>query len=135
MRNITKPHIEDFRLYLINEEKSGATIEKYMRDIQAFSAWLGSRWFDKMDVLTYKTELTKKYAPASVNTVLSSLNSFFTYQEWYELNAKRIATQEREKREANQRAARIRTACHHCRDFDTCSSKYRPDCAKLSHLR
>lgn len=50
-------------------------------------------------------------------------------------NAKRIATQEREKREANQRAARIRTACHHCRDFDTCSSKYRPDCAKLSHLR
>ena len=50
-------------------------------------------------------------------------------------NAKRIATKEREKREANQRAARIRTACHHCRDFDTCSSKYRPDCAKLSHLR
>lgn len=50
-------------------------------------------------------------------------------------NAKRIADQEREKREASQRAARIRTACHHCRDFDTCSSKYRPDCAKLSHLR
>ena len=93
MRNITKQHIEDFRLYLINEEKSGATIEKYMRDIQALSAWLGDRAFDKVDVLTYKAELTKKYAPASVNTVLSSLNSFFTYQEWYELKTKTLKIQ------------------------------------------
>ena len=93
MRNITKQHIEDFHLYLINEEKSGATIEKYMRDIQAFSEWLGSREFDKLNVLAYKTELTKKYAPASVNTVLSSLNSFFTYQEWYELKTKTLKIQ------------------------------------------
>ena len=50
-------------------------------------------------------------------------------------SSKRFIEKEREKREASQRAARIRTACHHCRDFDTCSSKYRPDCAKLSHLR
>ena len=93
MRNITKQRIEDFHLYLINEEKSGATIEKYIRDIQAFSDWLDGRAFDKVDVLTYKAELTKKYAPASVNTVLSSLNSFFTYHEWYELKIKTLKIQ------------------------------------------
>lgn len=93
MRNITKKHIEDFHLYLINEEKSGATIEKYIRDIQSFLNWLDGSEFDKVDVLAYKTELTKKYAPASVNTVLSSLNSFFVYQEWYELKTKTLKIQ------------------------------------------
>lgn len=73
---ISKSIIEKFNCYLIEEEKSSATIEKYMRDVKFFFAWVGSSCLDKITVLRYKEHLTKKYAPASVNSALSSLNSF-----------------------------------------------------------
>ena len=38
MENINKK-IEAFREYLISEEKSENTIEKYMRDVRAFREW------------------------------------------------------------------------------------------------
>ena len=93
MRKITTEIIESYRDYLISEEKSEATMDKYLRDVREFSDWLGDREFDKTAVLTYKTELTERYAPASVNTILSSLNSFFAFNEWYELKVKTLKIQ------------------------------------------
>ena len=69
MRKLTTENIEKYRLNLINDEKSEITIEKYMRDINTFANWLNGKDFDKTDVLIYKSELQKKYAPTSVNTV------------------------------------------------------------------
>lgn len=43
MKSITKKLIEKFRLYLINEEKSEATIEKYIRDIVKFRMWISGK--------------------------------------------------------------------------------------------
>lgn len=51
---ITKVLIEKFKQYLIEEEKSSATLEKYMRDITVFFAWLAGRELNKMTVLHYK---------------------------------------------------------------------------------
>ena len=93
MRRITTKIIESYRDYLISEEKSEATMDKYLRDVREFAEWLGDREFDKTVVLTYKTELTERYAPASVNTILSSLNSFFAFNEWYELKVKTLKIQ------------------------------------------
>jgi site-specific recombinase XerD len=93
MRRITTEIIESYRDYLISEEKSEATMGKYLRDVREFAEWLGDREFDKTAVLTYKTELTERYAPASVNTILSSLNSFFAFNEWYELKVKTLKIQ------------------------------------------
>lgn len=93
MRKITGELISDFKTYLINEEKSIATIEKYLRDITAFMLWLGVRSVEKNVVLEYKTVLIEKYAPASVNSILSSLNSFFNYNEWYDCQVKIIKLQ------------------------------------------
>ena len=90
MKKITKELVKNFRIYLIEEEKAAATIEKYIRDINAFAEWLGENSLDKEAVLTYKETLTKNYAPASVNSVLSSLNSFFTFNEWYNLRVKNL---------------------------------------------
>ena len=81
MRKITTEIIEAYKNYLVIEEKSQSTIDKYLRDVREFAEWLGDREFDKTVVLTYKTELTERYAPASVNTILSSLNSFFAFNE------------------------------------------------------
>lgn len=90
---ITKELIEKFKHYLIEEEKSSATLEKYMRDVTVFFAWLAGSELDKMAVLRYKEHLTVNYAPASVNSVLSSLNSFFDYNEWHGLKVKMLKIQ------------------------------------------
>ena len=93
MRKITEKRIESFRNYLINEEKSNATLEKYIRDTCAFLSWLCGRYVDKQTVLEYKAYLVENYKPASVNSVLSSLNSFFSYNEWYDCKVKSLKIQ------------------------------------------
>ena len=93
MRKIEYQVIESFRMSLINDEKSEATMDKYMRDIREFANWVGDRAFDKNDVLAYKLMLTENYAPSSVNTILSSLNSFFSFTEWYEMKVKTLKIQ------------------------------------------
>ena len=90
---ITRELIEKFKHYLIEEEKSSATLEKYMRDVTVFFAWLAGSELDKIAVLRYKEHLTMNYAPASVNSVLSSLNSFFEYNEWHSLKVKMLKIQ------------------------------------------
>ena len=77
MRIITNNLIESFKIYLCEEEKSSATIEKYIRDIVAFVNWKPEADVCKALVLEYKQKIIEEYAPASVNSMISSLNSFF----------------------------------------------------------
>ena len=93
MKKITKQLIEKFKTYLIDEEKSSATIEKYIRDVVAFMEWISGTALDKGAVLQYKQYLIEIYAPASVNSIISSLNSFFTYNDWYDLKIKSVKIQ------------------------------------------
>ena len=93
MKRITKERLLDFRDHLINEEKSAATIEKYLHDVLAFADWAGKRSLKKTDVLEYKTRLCEKYAPASVNAALSSLNRFFCFCSWHDLRVKNLKIQ------------------------------------------
>ena len=86
-------NLQSFKDYLIEEEKSSATQEKYMRDVMAFSKWLSGKEVDKRAVLMYKEYLTENYAPASVNSVLSSLNSFFDYFKMYSVKVKMLKIQ------------------------------------------
>ena len=64
--------------HLSESEKSSATIDKYTRDVRAFLAFVGGRRYERSDVLAYKAHLTERYAPASVNSMLSSLNAYFS---------------------------------------------------------
>ncbi len=93
MKKITQILIEEFKIFLVSEEKSDATVDKYIRDICAFSMWLNGKEVDKPAVLEYKSYLVDNYKPASVNSVLSSLNSFFTYNEWYDCKVKSLKIQ------------------------------------------
>ena len=40
-RIITSKKIKDFEIHLRNEERSKATIEKYMRDVRYFTSYVG----------------------------------------------------------------------------------------------
>lgn len=93
MKKITNELIENFKIDLKEEEKAQATIEKYIRDIIAFMKWLSGRTVEKQAVLEYKQKLIEKYAPASVNSVLSSLNRFFAFAQWFNCKVKSIKIQ------------------------------------------
>ena len=93
MRKISNQNLEMFKEHLSNEEKSHATICKYMHDILTFAKWLSANEFNKGDVLKYKSEISEKYAPTSVNSIISSLNSFFVFMQWHELKVKTLKVQ------------------------------------------
>ena len=93
MNEITKRTIDAYKNHLIEEEKCSVTIEKYIRDITAFVNWTEGKELTKTLVLEYKSMLTQQYAPASVNSVLSSLNGYFNFIERYDLKVKNLKVQ------------------------------------------
>lgn len=93
MKTITELTIEQYKAYLIEEEKSKATVEKYVHDVSVFAAWLGKAELCKTEVLEYKEYIRTGRAPTSVNSVLSSLNSFFAFREQYALRVKTLKIQ------------------------------------------
>jgi len=46
-KRITEEAIQAFRQYLIRGEKSAVTVEKYLRDIRAFQAFIGETPVEK----------------------------------------------------------------------------------------
>lgn len=93
MKTINDEIMIKFKMHLYEEEKSINTIEKYMRDIRFFREWLNGKSIDKSVVLDYKKILCEKYAPKSVNSVLSSLNALFVFMNRHELKVKTLKIQ------------------------------------------
>ena len=93
MRIIDKGTIEKYKNYLIGEEKSQATVEKYMRDITAFCVWANGRGVEKQMLLEYKETIMSNYAPRSVNSILSSLNGLFDFLDWHDCKVKMLKIQ------------------------------------------
>lgn len=71
--------IQRFEQHMILEEKSAATIEKYLRDICGFCSHLAGRRIRKEEAVAYKEYLTGRYAPASVNSMLIAINRFLRF--------------------------------------------------------
>lgn len=71
--------IQRFGQYLLTEEKSAATVEKYLRDVRSFAEFLADREVSKEETIAYKEYLTQQYAPASVNSMLVALNGFLRF--------------------------------------------------------
>lgn len=90
---ITQSLISGFKKFLVFEEKSAATQEKYIRDITAFQQWLQGGTVDKDVAVKYKHFLMEKFAPNSVNSILSSMNCFFIFCKRYDLRLKTLKIQ------------------------------------------
>ena len=88
-----KEILQKYKAYLEKAERSVATIGKYLSDVSAFLTWLGKRKTEKEIVLRYKEALAARYAPASVNAALASLNSFFSYLGREDLRVKSLKMQ------------------------------------------
>ena len=91
---LTRKEIERFRNYLRAEEKSENTLEKYIRDVTAFSAFCDGM-ITKDTVIAYKQNLIDSgYAVRSINSMLASINSLFSFLGWYELRVKSLKVQQ-----------------------------------------
>lgn len=93
-RRIKVSFLDDFREYLIREEKSSATVEKYLRDMKHFSRYVQGQDITKELVIAYKASLQEHgYAVRSTNSMLASLNSFLEFMNWNDLKVKTLRCQ------------------------------------------
>lgn len=93
-RILTADIIENFRKNLELQEKSTSTIEKYIRDVKAFSAYTENAAITKEKVIAYKKYLGNNYAVRSVNSMLASINSLFSFLGWHDLRVKSLKLQQ-----------------------------------------
>ncbi len=91
---ITARMIAEFKEHLILEERSAATVEKYIRDVKAFSAYTQNSIITKGTVIAYKKHLQENYAVRSVNSMLASINSLFAFLGWHDLRVKSLKLQQ-----------------------------------------
>ena len=69
--------LKQYAQQLRTEEKSRATIEKYLRDVRRFGRWLRGQGITKEQVIGYKQQLLQSgYALRSANSMLASVNHF-----------------------------------------------------------
>ena len=93
-RLVTAKVIAAFREHLIVEERSAATVEKYVRDVRAFAAYARDGSITKEVVIAYKKYLQENYSTRSVNSMLASINSLFSRLGWHDLKVKPLKLQQ-----------------------------------------
>lgn len=92
-RFINHDTIKRFEEYLLDEERSPATIEKYLRDVRCFADFVKDAEITKQLVLEYKNSLPESYELSSANSMLAALNSFLRFLGWHDLCVKRFKIQ------------------------------------------
>lgn len=85
--------MENYERQLIDAERSRNTIEKYIRDIRSFHAFLDGGAVDKQSVMLFKDDLTKEHKATSVNSTLVAVNGFLKFMGWGECCVKLLKTQ------------------------------------------
>ena len=77
---LTEDRIAGFAEHLKGKENGKATVEKYLRNVRFFAAWLAGAEVSKEAVAGWKAHLEGQgFAPWTVNSKLSALNSFVGY--------------------------------------------------------
>lgn len=95
-RKICLGTIKKYENYLSGEERSKATIEKYMRDIHSFYEYLPEdKTITKETVIAFKQTLGETYKPSSINSMLTAINGLLVYMGLSECKVKLQKIQKR----------------------------------------
>lgn len=106
-RKLAQMQITAFEQWLYQEERSPGTIEKYLRDVQAFACWLDGRSVTKDLTAEWKSCLqNRSYAPVTVNSMLAAVHAFFRFAGWEDCRVKFLKIQRRLFREQRRELAR-----------------------------
>lgn len=93
---LTPEQIAAFERYLQREERAPGTIEKYLRDIRAFSLWLDGRAVMKETGAEWKAHLLGRgYVPVTINSMLAAVNAFFRFAGWDDCRTRFLKIQRR----------------------------------------
>ena len=104
--------LEQFRRILVEEEKSNATIDKYMRDVRGFFQYAQrAGGVDKELVVEYKRSLLDKYTVTSANSILAAINRFFQCMDMYECVIKAYRVQKESFRAQNRELTKSEYHC------------------------
>ncbi len=97
MRTVTNKLVEKFREYLYEEEKSNATVSKYICDIKKLKEYANGHELDKKLIVSYKEYLQNKgcYKSGSINSFPVAANCFFQFMGWNDLKIKTIKVQKK----------------------------------------
>lgn len=88
--------LASFRAYLQDEERSEATVEKYLCEVTQFAAWLNDTEVTKSAAAEWKEHLlTSGYEPSTVNGKLTALDRFFDFMGWPDCKVKHLKLQRR----------------------------------------
>ena len=91
---ITDGIINEFKEYLIDNDKSAYTVEKYIRDVLKFKEYLCDNEIEKETAGEYKNYLVRNgYSVRSINSMLSSVNALFEFLDRNDLKVKTIKMQ------------------------------------------
>lgn len=91
--DLTNKAIHRYALYLREQERAPATIQKYVRDLTALWDWLAGRPLTKAVLIEWKEALMASHAPATVNSMLAAVNSFFCFTGWGDITVKLLKIQ------------------------------------------
>ena len=107
--------IEQFRQHLIRQERSIATVEKYIWDTRSFLAFVDGKELSKDLTVQYKETLVRSgYAVRSINSMLAAVNSFLEFMNRRECRVKTIKLQ----KEVYCREDRLLTKAEYMRLLD-----------------
>ncbi len=130
-KNVSTKEVDAFAQYLRDEEREAGTIEKYLRDIRAFTSWIDNREINKELVSAWKDHLKKSgLQPETINSKLSALNKFFAFQGWNDCRVKYLKIQRR----LFRRADRDLSKAEYKKLFDTAVSLGRNRLALLMEV-
>ena len=90
---INEKCIQKYLLYLKEQERSNATIQKYAHDLYSLLEFLQDKILSKSILIDWKQKLIDKYAPASVNAMLAAVNGYLRFMGWLELTVKPLKIQ------------------------------------------
>lgn len=103
---LTSEQIAAYSRWLQEEERSAATLEKYLRDIRTFAAWMDGESVTKEAVTGWKEHLVAEQRAAStINAALSALNGLFQFLGW-DIRAKFLKVQRRSFRDPARELSR-----------------------------
>lgn len=106
-RKIGARELIGFADYLKSEERSPGTMEKYLRDVRFFAAWLDGRAVTREIASAWKEHLlAEHYAPVTINSMLAAVNAFFRFAGWDECRVKFLKIQRRLFRESRRELTR-----------------------------
>ena len=101
---ITEKEVQMFSRFLRSEDRSGGTIDKYLRDVRAFSAWLGDRELTGEAAAGWRDCLVGEgRAPVTVNSMLSAVNRFLRFAGREDCRVRFLRVQRRTFREQYRR--------------------------------